>query len=357
FQGKECQACKDACPFGAINYEEKDEIQELKVGAIVLASGFDIFDTKKAAQYGYGRIKEVYTALEFERLLNSSGPTQGKVLLKNGQPPKSIALIHCVGSRIPKFNEHCSGVCCMYSLKFSHLLKKKLPDASITQFHHDLCLAGKGYQRFFNNVKDKGVEFTRMKDPDSVEIKEEHGKILVNCEDVRGERKNSQFDMVVLAPAIEGAGDAQRLAKAFDISQEKSGFFVEEHSKLAPVSTVSEGIFIAGCAQGPGDIQSSVAQGQAAAGRILSKLIPGEKLALEPMIAVVDENLCSGCKMCIVLCPYKAITYDDKEKQVKINEVLCRGCGVCVAACPVGAIKARHFTDKQIVAEIKGLLE
>ncbi|MFH1413253.1 MAG: CoB--CoM heterodisulfide reductase iron-sulfur subunit A family protein [Candidatus Omnitrophota bacterium] len=356
-QGKVCTACKDACPFGAINYEEKDETLELNVGAIVLATGFDMFDLNKVPQYGYGKAQEVYTALEFERLLNSGGPTGGKVLLKNGKPPKSIALVHCVGSRNTKYNEHCSAVCCMYSLKFAHLIKKKLPDSSITEFHHDLCLPGKGYQAFCNSVaKEKGVDFVRMEEPDSVEIKESKGKISISCKSM-GKSKKSEFDMVVLAPAIEGAKDSQAVAKIFDISLEKGGFFVEEHGKLAPVSTMSEGIFIAGCAQGPKDIQSCVAQAQAAAGRILSKLIPGEKLTLEPMVAVIDEDLCSGCKICIGLCPYKAITFDEKEKQAKVNDVLCRGCGVCVAACPSSAIKAKHFTDKQITAELQGLLE
>jgi len=356
-QGKECDACQKACPFGCINYDETDESRELEVGAIVLATGFDIFDPKKAPQYGYGKVENVFTALEFERLLSSTGPTGGKILLKNGQPPGSITLVHCVGSRTNKFNEHCSGICCMYSLKFAHMAKQKLPDVSITEVYSDFCLPGKEAQTFLNKlVEEKVIEFLRMKNPGSIDIVGKKRQISIKYTDVGGKSKTVKSDMVVLAPAIEGSRDAQTLAEVLDISQDKCRFFVEEHTKLAPVSTVIEGIFIAGCAQGPKDIQSSVAQGQAAAGRVLSRLIPGEKLVLEAMTAVVDEDICSGCKACIVLCPYKAITYDEEAKQVKVNEVLCRGCGVCVAACPSGALKARHFADKQVFAEIRGLL-
>lgn len=358
FQQKECNACQQACPFGAINYEDTDEVEELKVGAVVLATGFGLFEPTRAPQYGYGKIENVYTSLEFERLLSSTGPTAGKILLKDGQSPKRIAFIHCVGSRTPKFNEYCSGVCCLYSLKFAHLSKQRLPAVSITHLYSDFCLPGKESQGLFNKVsQEEEVEFLHMKHPDSIEIVEKRGEILIKYTDVHGKSQNVTSDMVVLATAIEGAKDAQNLTEIFDISQGKGRFFVEEHTKIAPVSTTTEGIFIAGCAQAPLDIQSSVAQGKAAAGMILSRLIPGEKLTLEAKIAVVDEDFCSGCKTCNTLCSYNAITYDEEKKQSIVNEVLCRGCGVCVAACPSGAIKARHFTDQQILVEIKALLK
>ena len=358
FQEKKCNACKEACPFDSINYEESDHIQELNVGAIVLATGFDIFDPRKAPQYGYGKIENVYTSLEFERLLNSNGPTGGKILLKNGQPPKKIALVHCVGSRASNFNEYCSGVCCMYLLKFAHQAVRKLPGVSIAELYSDLCLPGKESQSFFNRVsKENGVKFLHMKGPDSIEIVEKNEKILIKYTDVHGRSNTLISDMVVLAPAIEGARDAGVVAKVFDISQGEGRFFIEERTKVTSVSTSREGIFIAGCAQGPKDIQSSVAQGQASAGNILSRLVPGERLALEAVTAEVDENLCSGCRICTGVCFYKAITYDNIEKHVAVNKVLCSGCGVCAAVCPSGAIKANHFTDLEISAEIKGLVE
>jgi len=356
WQGEACTACQEACAFGCINYEETDQVEELKVGAIVLATGFDIFDPRHAPQYGYGKIENVYTSLEFERLVNSTGPTEGKIELKNGQTPEKIALVHCVGSRTSNFNEHCSGVCCMYLLKFAHQAARKLPGVSITQLYSDLCLPGKESQSFFGRVSgENGPEFLHMKEPYSIEIAEEDGKILIEYVDVHGRSDTVTSDMVVLAPAIEGARDARGLAHVFDISQGEGGFFVEENPSIAPVSTVRDGVFIAGCAQGPKDIQSSVADGQAAAGRILSRLIPGEKLVLEAITAEVDTSLCSGCKICIALCPYKAITYDEIGKHVTINEIICRGCGVCPAGCPSGAIKANHFTDAQISAEIQAL--
>lgn len=358
-QGKECTACQKACPFGSVNYGDKDKAQELKVGAIVLATGFDLFDLKKAPQYGYGKVENVYTGFEFERLMSQTGPTKGKVLLKNGQPPKKIIFVHCAGSRTKKLDEHCSGVCCTYLLKFAHLAKKKAGGAvSVALAYSDFCLPGKDSQIFADKVLDeKGIELLHMQSPDSIEITENRDKIVVKYRDVNGRARKDTADMVVLGPAIEGSKGAKKIAEAFDITQGKAGFFAEEHSKLAPVSTTSEGIFIAGCAQGPMDIQASVVQGLAAAGRVLSRLVPGEKLTLEPMIAVIDEDLCSGCKTCIALCPYKAIIYEEKDKKAKINEALCRGCGVCVVACPSAGIKARHFTDKQIFAELKGLLK
>jgi heterodisulfide reductase subunit A len=358
WQAEGCSACKEVCPFGSIDFEDKDKVQELRVGAVVLATGFDIFDPNRAPRYGHGTVENVYTSLEFERLVNSSGPTEGKILLKDGNPPKRVALVHCVGSRTKRFNEHCSAVCCLYSLKFAHQVNEKLPGASVTEFHSDLCLPGKDSQQFLNKISGEDrIRLIHMKNPDSIEIVQDNGNILIRYTDIYGMSGTIGCDMVILAPAMEGAHDAQSVAEIFDISQGKGGFFVEEHTKVAPISTAREGIFVAGCAQGPKDIPSSVAQGQAAAGRILSRLVPGERLRLEGAVAEVDAYLCSGCKICAGLCPYKAIVYDDTEKQIAVNEVLCRGCGICVAACPSGVIKANHFTDTEISAEIKGLLQ
>jgi heterodisulfide reductase subunit A2 len=356
-QGKRCYACRDACEFGSIRYEE-DQIREVKVGAIVLATGFDVFSFKDQSPYGYGRIDNVYTSLEFERLLSSTGPTGGKILLKDGQPPKRIAIVHCTGSRTKKYNQYCSGICCMSSLKFSFLIKEQLPESSVTEFYSDFCLPGREAQRFFDNLDDRGdVDFIQIKNIDSISLTQKGSEIVVQFADINSRRKSSSFDLVVLSVALEAAKDAGKVAKIFGISQGEDGFFLEEHATIAPVSTSVRGIFIAGCAHGPKDIQNAVAEGQAAAGKILSQFIPGAKLSLEPVTAEVDEDLCSGCKTCISLCPYKAITYDFVKETVSISEVLCKGCGVCAAACPSAAIKARNFSDKQILAEIEGLLQ
>ncbi len=357
FQGKVCNACQNACPFGSINYNETDKIQELNVGAIVLSTGFEAFNPDKAPQYGYGKIKNVYTSLEFERLLSSTGPTKGKVLLKDGRIPKTAALIHCVGSRDQRYNEYCSGTCCMTLLKFAQLIKKKNPEVSVTEFYSDFCLPGKEGQKFLNALAEKkGINFVRLNNFDSIKLSVKKDKIIIKYENIFRKSKTDCFDLVVLGTALEATSEAKEIAEIFGLARDKNGFFLEEDGQLAPVSTAVEGIFVAGCAKGPKDIQGSVIEAQAAAGKILSRLIPGEKLKLEPKIAVIDGNLCSGCKICLGLCPYNAIIYDNKEKRAKINEVLCRGCGVCVVACPSAAIQCRHFTEAQIAEEIKSYL-
>lgn len=357
FQGKACDACQNACPFGAINYDDTDQVKEFKAGAVVVAVGFDEFNPKRAAQYGYGKIKNVYTGMEFERLLSPTGPSKGKILLEGGRPAKKIALIHCVGSRDKRYNEYCSGTCCMALLKFCRLLKKKNPQALVTEFYSDFCLPGKYGQDFFNKALDKkGINIIRLNNFDSIKISEKKGRISIQYKSDQGKAKTDYFDMVVLGSAIEAAADNKEIAEIFGIPLSKDGFFMEEDIQLSPVSTAVEGVFVAGCAKGPKDIQGSVTEAAAAAGKILSRLIPGEKLMLEPKIAVIDEELCSGCKVCLVLCPYSAITYDNEKKHSKINEALCRGCGVCAAGCPSAAIKCRHFTDNQIWEEIKGAL-
>ncbi len=357
FQGKECNACKEACHFGSIDFEEVQKRHELRVGAVVLATGFDLFDVTRAPQYGYGRIPDVYTSLEFESLLSSTGPTGGKILLRNGKAPRRITFVHCVGSRSIRFNEYCSGVCCLYSLKFASQSKEKLPETSITMLLADLCLPGKKSQAFFDKVSGVGgAEFAYTRKLDSVEVLEEDGDILIKYIDTNGSARTIGTDMVVLAPAMEAARDAGEISEVFDIPRGEDGFFAEESVSLGPVSTVKEGIFIAGCAQGPKEIQGSVAQGQAAGGLILSRLLPGEKVLLEPAVSEIDEASCSGCRICLGLCCYRAITHDDVTDRVTVDELLCRGCGVCAAACPSGAIKAKTFSDNALSSEIRGLV-
>jgi heterodisulfide reductase subunit A len=357
FHGQKCHACREVCPFEAISFEDRDRLKEISVGAIIIATGFDLFDLQKAPQYGYGRIEEVYTSLELERLLDPAGPSGGQVLLKNGRPPEKIALVHCVGSRTARFNDYCSSVCCQYSLKFAYLLNQKIPGVSLIELFTDLCLPGKEAQRFFNRVvRLPGIDLRRLQVPDALEIVAEDGKIAITYLDMGGKREKVTVDMVVLAPAMEGTRNAGEIARIFDLPQGAGGFFTEESNRLAPVATAREGILVAGCAQAPMDIASALAQGQAAAGMILSSLVPGAKLALEPVTSEIDAGLCSGCKICISLCSFQALSFDDLAGVAAINAVLCRGCGVCAAACPSGAIKANHFSDLAITAEIGGLL-
>ncbi|MBS4060440.1 MAG: CoB--CoM heterodisulfide reductase iron-sulfur subunit A family protein [Bacteroidetes bacterium] len=353
FIKQHCKACIDACPFGSINLEDSEKIIEISVGAVVIATGFDLFDIKKAPQYGYGAVQDVFSSLEFEMLLNSGG----NILTHDGRTLQSIALIHCVGSRNKKHNEYCSGICCMNLLKIASLLRKQLPDVQISDFYIDMCLPGKEYQAFFNEVRDKGrIDFVRLKAHDSLEITGEDNRISLKYQDEFNEYKRVFFDMVILGAALKPSKDSPMLAQLFDIKLDENGFFRQGHPVLSPVSVAREGIYTAGCARGPMNLASSVVDALAATGKISNRLVCGVKIRTEPLIAEVIYDNCSGCNICTGLCPYGAIDYDAAKKTVSINEVLCQGCGICVSACPSGAVKCRHYTDRQISAEIEGLL-
>jgi heterodisulfide reductase subunit A len=361
FQTGGCGVCARFCEAEAINYEMEDEEEEIEVGVIILATGFQPFDCARVAQYGYGRLANVISGLEFERMCNAGGPTGGKVLLKNGQPPQSVAIFHCVGSRDENYNEYCSRICCMAALKFAHLVREKT-DAKVYEFYVDMRAFGKGYEEFYKRCLKEDVIFIRGKGAEVSEVAEtpeEKGKLIVKCEDtLLGIVRRIPVDMVILATALEPRSDAAEVARLFGITRSKDGFFLERHPKLAPVETASEGLFVAGACQGPKDIPDSVAQGAAAAAGALAFIDIG-KVEIEPITAVIDEDLCGGCRVCIGLCPYSAIEYistDTTTGVSRVNEALCKGCGVCVAACPSGAAQAQHFSDQQILAEIEGIL-
>jgi heterodisulfide reductase subunit A len=263
FKGEDCQACKEACMFEAINFEQKDEELELNVGAIVVATGFSPIDLSKSPKYGYKKFDNVYSAFEFERLYASNGPTEGKIVLKNGEQPKSAVIIHCVGR---EEKGYCSAVCCMYSLKFIHYLKDKLPDIKITELHSDLCIPGKSYQKFYEETTKKGVDLIRSQDAEVID-----DGITVKYKNENGEEGKVVADMVILTPALEPRANATELAKVLEIPQDENGFFKEEHSEFASVAAPKKGIYIAGCAQSPKDIQSTITDAQATVGRILAE--------------------------------------------------------------------------------------
>jgi len=264
FKGQECQACQKACMFEAIDFTQQDEDLELKVGAIVVATGFSMFDIGKTTQYGYKKFSDVYSAMEIERICASNGPTQGQILLQNGEPPKSVAIIHCVGR---EEKGYCSSVCCMASLKLSHFFKKKLPQIKITQFYSDLCIPGKAYQEFYQEVKKSGVDFIRAT---VTEVSQSGKELAIKYKTEGGKENTLTADMVILNPAVEPGIDSSKLAEILNIPQSKEGFFGEKEPDLTSVATAQDGILIAGCAQGPKDIAETVAEAEAAAGRILS---------------------------------------------------------------------------------------
>jgi len=264
FKGQDCQACQEACFFEAIDFNQKDEELQLDVAAIVVATGFDSFDPSGIARYGYGKLPDVYSAMEVERICASNGPTQGQIVTRNGQPPKSVAVIHCVGR---EEKGYCSAICCMASLKIAQFMKHKVPEIDITHFYSDLSIPGKGYQSFYEEVKQSGVHFIRG---DVVDVSDAGGALAVRYSAEGGQENTLTVDMVVLNPALEPAGDSSKLAEALNIPQGDDGFFSESEPDFTSITTAQEGIFIAGCAQGPKDITNTVAEAEAVVGRILS---------------------------------------------------------------------------------------
>lgn len=352
-----CGVCSQYCEPGAINYGMQDEEIEIEVGQILVSTGYQTIDLKKMPQYGYGRLDNIYSSLEFEQMLNSTGPTGGKVICKDGFEPRAVGIVHCIGSRDENFHKYCSRVCCMYALKFAHLVKDRTA-AEVYQFYIDMRAFGKGYEEFYKRLLDEGVNMIRGKVAEIVERRVNGSKpfLVVKCEDTLiGKFREIPLDMVILCAAIEPQHDVEKVRKIFSISQSPDRFFLERHPKLDPTSTMTDGIFIAGCAQGPKDIPDTVAQASGAAARMLSLISAGE-VALDPVKAEVQEEYCSGCRICNSLCPYDAISFIEEKKVSRVNEMLCKGCGTCVAACPASAMAGKGFTDKQIMAELEGIL-
>lgn len=356
FKKGKCRLCEKVCEQKAIDFEQQDTFIPVKVGAVILSTGYDLMDTRELIQYGYGKYPGVYNALEVERLFNSAGPTGGKVTLRDGKEPQAIAIFHCIGSRDKNNHEHCSRVCCMYSLKFAHLFKEKT-SAEVYQFYIDMRAAGKGYEEFYNRIIEEDVKFIRGKGARVAESADEPGRLIVEAEDtITGKFLRLPVDMVVLSPAITPRADAKEVARLFNLSTDKQGFFMERHPKLAPLSTMSEGIFIAGVCQSPKDIPDTVAQAYGAAAEALT-IVVKDKLELEATTAMVNPASCCGCQNCVRVCPYGAPSYNADKRVSEINEALCKGCGLCASVCPSAAIIARHFTNDQVLAEMEGLME
>ncbi len=359
FEKGTCKACEKFCPTNAIDFEQKDTFIDIDVGNIILATGYDTFDSRKIPQYGYGRLANVFTSLEFERLCNAAGPTNGQIVLRDGvTTPKSVAIIHCVGSRDTRFNAHCSAVCCMSALKFGHLVIEKT-GAEVHSFYTDMRPSFKDYEEFYHRLLEEGMHFTRGRVAEVTEAAlqpGEEGKLIIQVEDTLiGRQRRIPVDMVILMTALEPKPDAREVGLKFGISCSMAGWFTERHPKLDPVATMTDGIFIAGACQGPKDIPASVSQGAAAAARVLGMIMKGA-VEIEPIVATIHEERCSGCRICNTLCPFNAIDFDEDKMVSVINQALCKGCGTCVAACPAQAITGAHYSNEQIFAEIEGLL-
>jgi heterodisulfide reductase subunit A len=359
FQNGKCGACQKLCPTGAIDFDQEEEMLLLEVGNIIIATGFETFDARRIPEYGYGRLANVFTSVEFERMCNAAGPTDGEVVLRDGTTtPEAVGIVHCVGSRDRNYNNYCSVICCMSSLKFAHLVKERT-GAEVYNFYIDMRTAYKDYDEFYQRVMEEGVLFVRgrvAEITDATRSPGEEGKLVIQVEDtLAGRQRRIPVDMAILSLGLQPPSDTKELAKKFGISCSAAGWITEKHPKLDPVATMTEGIFIAGAVQGPKDIPTSVAQGAAAAARVLSRIGMGE-ISLEPVRATVEEEKCSGCRICNDLCPFNAILFHEDRMVSEINHALCQGCGTCVAACPAGAISGTGFSNEQILSQIDGLL-
>lgn len=354
-----CKACEKFCPTNAIDFTQEETYLQIDVGQIILATGYDLFDASRIVQYGYGRFPNVYTSLEFERLSNAAGPTGGKIVLRDGVTvPKTVGIIHCAGSRDKNYNNYCSSICCMQSLKFAHLAEERT-GAEVYNFYIDIRTPAKSYDEFYQRVLEEGTHFVRGKVAevtDAPREPKEEGKLVIQVEDTLiGRQRRIPVDMVILSAALEPRHDHKETARLFGLSCSADGWLIERHPKLDPVATMTEGIYIAGCAQGPKDIPASVAQGAAAAARVIGK-IQQHEIAMEPVRATVDQDKCSGCRICNNLCPFNAILFHEDSMVSEVIPALCQGCGTCVAGCPAGAISGTGFSNEQILGQLDGLL-
>jgi heterodisulfide reductase subunit A len=320
-----CKACEKFCPPGSIRFDQQDEILSVKVGNIILATGYDLFDARQVSNW-LRRLPNVFTSIEFERLTNAAGPTGGKVVLRDGKTqPKAVGIIHCVGSRDKNFNNYCSVICCMQGLKFAHLVHEKT-GADVYNFYIDMRTAYKAYDEFYQRVLEEGTLFVRGKVAevtDAARYPSEKGRLIIQVEDtLAGKQRRIAVDMVVLSAGLqarrfEGSRPEVRHFRSAD------QWFIEKHPKLDPVATMTDGVFIAGACQGPKDIPASVAQGAAAAARVMS-IIGQKQIEIEAATAIVDEKDCVGCQQCITVCPYQAISYVEDIKKARVNEALCK---------------------------------
>ena len=327
---------------------------EVEIGNVIVATGYKEFDASRIVHYGYGKLPNVITSFELEKMIRA-----GKIETKEGKIPKYVAIIHCVGSRSQEFHTYCSRVCCMTALKYAHEIKSANPECYISDIYIDMHAFGKGHEDFYLRSSEAKTLFLMYEKGDRPVIHKASPKdncemlIEVN-EKLSGELIEIPADLVILMVGMEAREDSHEIARIVNISQDKDGWFIESHPKLEPVATTTDGIFIAGTCVAPKDIPDSVAQARAAAARILARISKG-KIEVDALYSEVLDDKCSGCRFCNQLCPYSAIVFDEEKKHSYIISALCKGCGVCVAACPSAAIRGRHFTDQQVLAQVDGL--
>ncbi len=363
-----CGVCSKVCTAGAIDYNAKDEYIEVPYGAIVAATGYNPISMDKFDEFAYNQSKDVITSLEFERLTNAAGPTNGVLLRPSDlKHPKTIVFVQCVGSRCSdcgKGKEYCSKICCMYTAKHAMLTRDKYPDTDVYVFYIDVRTPGKAFDEFYRRaVEEYGVHYIKGM---VGKVSPEGDKLMVQASDlIANKQLKIEADLVVLAAAIEPDKSARPLATMLTASMDTNDFFTEAHPKLRPVESPTAGVFLSGACQGPKDIPETVAQAGAAASKVIG-LLSKDKLTGNPCVANSNPNMCNGCSSCERVCPYGAIGYEDREFRMPdrttrirriavVNEAVCQGCGACTVTCPSGAMDLRGFTSSQIMAEVDAI--
>jgi len=352
-KGEECTACVDNCPFMALDFEQKDEIVEVHCGAVVVAVGAEVHVPADLPRLSLDGKSDVFTYAEFERLTCSNGPTQAALVKRDGTAPERIAVLHCAGSLCPDGLDYCSGVCCVNAFMVGETVRKQLPEAIVTNIHDRLNLPGLETEAFLRKQLEEGTRKIECHALDKVRVQPQPGgeiRIAIPGQD------DLTVDMVVLSTGFVAGARARELSVLLNVEQDSRGFLKSDHPILNKTGSVIDGVSLAGSCLQPSHGSQSITMAQSAVGRALSRLVPGRTIELETMVSRIDPARCSACRMCAATCPYKAIGIDPASGRSLVNEAVCRGCGTCAATCPSGAITAVHFTDEQLIAEVKGVL-
>jgi heterodisulfide reductase subunit A len=361
-----CGKCREVCDKDCIDFDMQDEIFELKVGAVVVATGLEVFDPTGLTEYGYTRYENVITSMEFERLISAGGPTEGHFVRPTDmQRPQRIGFIQCVGSRNvsgsngqhERGHPYCSNICCMNTVKDSLLLVDHYPDSDITVYYMDIRAFGKGFEDMYRRSKEAGVKYIRglpgqiLEDPDTRNLQ------LMVENTMTGELETHEQEMIVLSLGLVPPEDQGLIKQLLTLSTTEDGFFMESHPKLKPVDAPTQGVYFAGCAEGPKDVKDSVTQASAAAARA-QIILNRPTIKLEPVVAWIDPDLCNACGRCVRVCPFHAISGGDAKQKIKatVVEAMCQGCGTCAPECARDAIAIRYFTDQQILAQVDAAL-